>query len=47
MGRFRTTSAGMESISAEDRKMLARFQKRFGQDVEILKNAEKLKALHR
>ena len=34
MGSFRTASARLESISAEDRKMLARFQKRFGPDVE-------------
>ena len=47
MGSFRTASARLESISAEDRKMLARFQKRFGPDVErvLLKNAEKLEAL--
>ena len=47
MGSFRTASTRLQSISAEDRKTLARFQKRFGPDVESvhLKNAEKLKAL--
>jgi hypothetical protein len=47
MGSFRTASSRLQSISAEDRKTLARFQKRFGPDVERvhLKNAEKLKAL--
>ena len=47
MGSFRTVSTQLQSISAEERKTLTRFQKRFGPDVEkvLLKNAEKLKAL--
>lgn len=47
MGSFRTASTRLESISAEDRKTLALFQKRFGPDVGgvLLKNAEKLDAL--
>jgi hypothetical protein len=47
MRSFRTASTRLQSISAEDRKTLARFQKRFGPDVERvhLKNAEKLKTL--
>jgi hypothetical protein len=47
MGSFRTASTRLQSISAEDRKTLARFQKRFGPDVKSmhLKNAEKLKSL--
>jgi hypothetical protein len=47
MGSFRTASTRLQSISAEDWKTLARFQKRFGPDVKSmhLKNAEKLKSL--
>lgn len=47
MDSFRTASARLEPISAEDRKALLGFQKRFGPDAEsaLLKNAEKLEAM--
>jgi hypothetical protein len=47
MASFRTASTRLKSISAEDRKTLARFQKHFASDVEkvLLKNVEKLEAL--